>query len=62
MANTVNKNRKTSKFIREYGMTLIHMANKYGVNKSYIWILHQRGELHQFIEEQEKKKAEALCK
>jgi hypothetical protein len=62
MTNVVNKNRKTSKFIREYGMTLIQMANKYDVNKSYIWILHQRGELHQFIEDQEKTEADAPCK
>jgi len=55
-------NRRTSKFIREYGMTCIQIANKYGFNKSYIWILHQRGTLHKFIKEQEAKKAEAPCK
>jgi hypothetical protein len=62
MSFTSSKNRRTSKFIREYGMTLMQMANKYEVNKSYIWILHQRNELHQFIEEQEKKEAGAKCK
>ena len=62
MSNVINENRKTSKFIREYGMTLIQMADKYGVNKSYIWILHQRGELHTFIDEQEKREANVLYK
>jgi len=50
----MSKDRRTSKFIREYGMTLIEIADKYKVNKSYIWILHQRGELHDFIAEQKK--------
>lgn len=62
MSINETKNRRTSKFIREYGMTLIQMADKYGVNKSYIWILHQRGELHNFIDEQEKREADAICK
>jgi len=55
MSKNDTKSRRTSKFIREYGMTLIQIAEKYNVNKSYIWILHQRRELHTFIEEQEKK-------
>jgi len=60
MSETNNKDKRTSKFIREYGMTCIQIANKYGFNKSYIWILHQRGELHDFIAEQEsKEKVEA---
>ena len=49
------KSKRTSKFIREYGMTLNQIAEKCGFNKSYIWILHQRGELHQFIVDQEEK-------
>jgi hypothetical protein len=56
----MQKNCRTSKFIREYGMTLIEMADKYKVNKSYIWILHQRSELHNFIEEQEDKELAGL--
>ena len=55
------KVKRTSKFIREYGMTLQQMSDKYRFSTLYIWSLHQRGELHQFIEEQEKKK-EAACK
>ena len=57
-----SKSKKTSKFIREYGMTLEEMSNKYGYTINYLWILHQRGELHQFIEEQEKQHSEASCK
>jgi len=49
------KSNKTSKFIREYGLTLIELAEKYRANKSYLWILHQRGDLHEFIDEQESK-------
>lgn len=48
--------KKTSKFIREYGMTCLQIAQKYNVSKSFIWILDRVGELHQFIEEQELKK------
>ena len=44
---------KTSKFIREYGLTLPGLAKKYDVSTYYLYILHQRGELHQFIEEKE---------
>jgi len=53
MSDIKIKDKKTSKFIREYGMTCVQISNKYGFNKSYIWILHQRGELHDFIKEQE---------
>ena len=52
------KNKRTSKFIREYGATMYALAEKYNVNHSYIWILHQRCELHAFIEEQEAEKVE----
>jgi hypothetical protein len=48
------KEKKTSKFIREYGMTLHEMSDKYNVSYSYIWILHQRGDLYKFIMEHEK--------
>ena len=58
MSINETKNRRTSKFIREYGATMYSLAEKYNLNPSYIWILHQRGELHKFIEEQEKQKAE----
>ena len=47
---------KTSKFIREYGLTLPELAEKHGVSTYYLYILHQRSELHQFIEDQEKEK------
>jgi len=43
--------KKTSKFIREYGMTLKQLSDKYNHTTGYIWILHQRGELHKFIDE-----------
>jgi len=55
----MRKNKRTSKFIREYGMTLEKLAKKYNHNKSYLWILHQRGELHDFIKDQDKKPAAA---
>ena len=47
---------KTSKFIREYGLTLPELAEKYDVSTYYLYILHQRSELHRFIEDQEKEK------
>jgi hypothetical protein len=47
---------QTTKFIREYGMTLVVMSNKYRSSTYFIYMLHQRGELHQFIAEQEEKK------
>jgi len=46
---------KTSKFIREYGMTLPQLAERYNVSTYFLYILHQRGELHDFIKEQESK-------
>lgn len=52
--------KKTSKFIREYGMTLQQLSEKYGGTKGYLWILHQRGDLHKFIEEQEVKQKEPV--
>jgi len=52
------KSYKTSKFIREYGLTLNQLSNKYNVSASYLRILHLQGELHAFIEEQEKQKAD----
>ncbi len=53
MLKNDKKDRRTSKFIREYGATMYALADKYNVNHSYIWILHQRGTLHAFIIEQE---------
>jgi len=50
------KIKKTSKFIREYGMTLQQMSDKYNFTTNYLWILHQRGTLNAFIEEQESKR------
>jgi len=48
--------RKTSKYIREYGMTLKGIANKYGGTGAAYRYMHLKGELHQFIEDQEKEK------
>jgi hypothetical protein len=48
--------KKTSKFIREYGMTCEQIARKHDVSTTFIWILDRVGELHQFIAEQETKK------
>lgn len=45
----------TSKYIREYGMTLRQMTEKYGGHKSTYKKIHDKGELHALIEEQEKK-------
>jgi len=53
---------RTSKFIREYGMTLQRLADKYGFSIIFIRDLHQRGELHAFIAEQERQKAEVIEK
>ena len=50
----------TSKFIREYGMTMRRLSQKYKTTYGYLYILHQRGELHAFIEDQEKKKEGAV--
>ena len=44
----------TSKFIREYGMTLHQIAEKYNQKSGYLYLLHLKGELHAFIEEQDK--------
>jgi len=51
-----NSKQRTSKFIREYGMTLKEMSLKYNFTIHYLWILHQRGDLHKFIQEQEENK------
>ncbi len=51
---------KTSKFIREYGMTMVGLANKYQVSTSVIYILDARGQLHDYIAEQESKNKEVL--
>jgi len=47
---------RTSKFIREYGKTIHELSAELNLSRTYIWTLHRAGELHQFIEEQEKKK------
>ncbi len=52
------KKYKTSKFIREYGITLQQIAEKYNQSASYIRILHLTDKLHAFIVEQEKEKVE----
>ena len=56
------KRYRTSKFIREYGMTLERLAKKYNMSATYLRTLHDKGDLHRFIEEQEKEKAEAPSK
>ena len=53
---------RTSKFIREYGKTILELAQELNLSKTYIWTLHRAGELHRFIEEQEKKKTEPVLK
>jgi len=59
MSKTINKkDRRTSKFIREYGATMHTLADKYNVNPSYIWILHLKGDLHEFIKQQATKQKE----
>ena len=57
-----NKNQKTSKFIREYGMTLQQMSEKYSFTTWYLTTLHLKGELHAFIKERkrESEKIEVL--
>jgi hypothetical protein len=60
--NTESTKRRTSKFIREYGMTIREMSDKYNCSYHYIWTLDIKGELHRFIDEQEKKREEASCK
>ncbi len=52
----MSKYYKTSKFVREYGLTLQQIADKYNMSTSYIRILHLQGELHQFVEAQGEKK------
>ena len=47
---------KTSKFIREYGLTLLEISVKYNVSYYYAYILHQRGDLHRFIDRKEKER------
>ena len=54
--HTHSKPKTTSKFIREYGATLADLARKYNSTYGYLYILHQRGELHQFIDDQEARK------
>jgi len=44
----------TSKFKRQYGMTLMEMQEKYGVSINYILILHYKGELKDFILQHDK--------
>ena len=46
---------KTSKFIREYGLTLPELVEKYDGSTYYFYTLHLKGELRAFIEDQEKK-------
>ncbi len=57
MTKTRNGN-KTSKFIREYGITLKKLADKYAMSSGYVYLLHLKGELRAFIAEQEKEKVE----
>ena len=58
----MNRKYRTSKFIREYGLTLAQISEKYNVSATYLRILHLQGELHKFIDEQGKKKAEVASK
>jgi len=56
-----NRKTKTSKFLREYGKSLKQMSEKYDLSIYYLYTLHLKGELHNFITEQDKKEAE-VCK
>lgn len=47
-----NRKTKTSKFLREYGATIQQLADKYNLSIYYLYTLHLKGELHQFIEDQ----------
>jgi len=49
------KIKKTSKFIRQYGMTLKDMSSKYNYTIHYLWSLHLQGKLHEFIKQQDAK-------
>ena len=62
MSISNSKTKTTSKFIREYGMTLHQLAEKYNSTSGYLYILHLKGELHQFMEEHDKEKAEVAGK
>jgi len=55
----MRKGNKTSKFIREYKSTLEQLSEKYDLSIYYLYTLHLKGELHAYIKEQEKEKAEA---
>jgi len=39
----------TSVFIREYGMTMMDISQKYGISKNVIYRLHYQGKLRDFI-------------
>ena len=54
------KRYRTSKFIREYGVTLNQLAEKYDVSASYLRVLHEGGKLHDFIKEQKEKQKELV--
>ena len=47
---------KTSKFIREYGMTIQEMTVRYNISSTYVLKLHYQDKLHDFIDEQESKR------
>ena len=55
MVKTKDTPKKTSKFIREYGITLKKLADKYTMSSGYLYLLHLKGELHAVIAEQEQK-------
>lgn len=55
MAHTGRRN-KTSKFRRQYGMSLAELAEKYGGSETRIFQLHRRGVLKEFIESEINKK------
>jgi len=42
---------RTSKYIREYGLTLKEMAKEYGGSMGVYHNLHRNGKLHSFLEE-----------
>ncbi len=53
-SDRTNAGRKTSKYIRKYGMTSVGMAAKYGGSPSAYTRLDKLGQLQKFLDEQSK--------
>ena len=44
------KNKRSTKFTREYGITLRAMSKKYHCTVYHLCVRHEQGRLHHFIE------------